>query len=142
MNSQPFLYGIIGLLAGIVIAGFAASYAVNNNNGGMMRTFGMHSASNASTAVTGGMDMMDHAADSGDMSMNNMVSELSGRTGDDFDKAFLSEMIGHHQGAINMAKLAAAQAKHQEVKDLANGIITAQTSEIAQMKQWQGQWGY
>jgi uncharacterized protein (DUF305 family) len=88
------------------------------------------------------MDMMDHSTGNGDMSMNNMVSELSGRTGDDFDKAFLSEMIDHHQGAINMAKLVAAQAKHQEVKDLANGIITAQTSEIAQMKEWQKQWGY
>jgi uncharacterized protein (DUF305 family) len=142
MNNQSILYGIIGLFAGIIIVGFTASYAVNNNNAGMMRTFGMHSESSNRISDTDGMDMMDHSTGNGDMSMNNMVSELSGRTGDDFDKAFLSEMIDHHQGAINMAKLVAAQAKHQEVKDLANGIITAQTSEIAQMKEWQKQWGY
>jgi hypothetical protein len=43
MNNQSILYGIIGLFAGIIIVGFTASYAVNNNNVGMMRTFGMHS---------------------------------------------------------------------------------------------------
>ena len=41
-----------------------------------------------------------------------------------------------------MAKLAATQAKHQEVKDLANGIISSQTSQISEMKQWQKDWGY
>jgi uncharacterized protein (DUF305 family) len=129
----------------MVIVGFTASYAVNHNSTGMMRTFGMHYDSNTINTAGGmmtGNDMMDHAAPAGDMSMNNMVNELKGRTGDDFDKAFLSEMIGHHQGAIDMATLVNAQAKHQEIKDLAGKIITAQTSEINQMKAWQSQWGY
>jgi len=138
MHNQSLLYGIIGLLAGIVVVGFTASYAVNSNNSGMMRTFGMHSSSSTST----GTDMMDHSTGNGDMSMNNMLSELNGRTGDDFDKAFLSEMIDHHQGAINMAKLVATQAKHQEIKDMASAIISAQAKEITQMKLWQSQWGY
>lgn len=72
--------------------------------------------------------------------MNTMMSGLSGKTGDDFDKAFLSEMIVHHEGAVEMAKAALEGARHQELKDMANAIITAQTAEITQMKQWQRTW--
>ena len=144
MNNQPVLYGVIGLLAGVILAGFAASYAVNHNSAGMMRTFGMHAGTTASYAPAGtmGSDMMAGTSDAGDMSLSVMVSELKGVTGDAFDKAFLAEMIAHHQGAIDMASLAAAQAKHQEVKDLAKGIIAAQTGEITQMQAWQKAWGY
>ena len=40
-------------------------------------------------------------------------------------------MIPHHKGAIAMAKLADTRAQHQEVKDLAAAIISAQEREIA-----------
>lgn len=43
MNKESILYGTIGLLIGIIIGGFSASYAVNNNNTGMMRMMGMNS---------------------------------------------------------------------------------------------------
>ncbi|HJQ09328.1 MAG TPA: DUF305 domain-containing protein [Candidatus Saccharimonadales bacterium] len=75
-------------------------------------------------------------------SMSGMVSYLKGKTGDDFDKAFVSGMIGHHQGAIDMAKLAESQAKHQEIKNLSKAIIDAQQKEIDEMKRWQASWGY
>ncbi len=74
------------------------------------------------------------------MMMHDMNAALNGKSGDAFDQAFISEMIVHHQGAIDMAALALTSAKHSELKDLANDIITAQTSEIAQMKQWQKDW--
>jgi uncharacterized protein (DUF305 family) len=140
MNNQPILYGMSGLVIGLVIAGFTTSYAVNHNSTRMMQTLGIHTLANKEG--TGMSDMMDHAASSSDMSMAAMVSELKGRTGDDFDKAFLIDMTIHHQGAINMAALAKTSAKHQEIKDLANGIIAAQTKEIGDMKVWQTQWGY
>jgi uncharacterized protein (DUF305 family) len=72
--------------------------------------------------------------------MQGMMSGLNNKTGDVFDKAFLSEMIAHHQGAIDMANAALKNAKHQEIKDLANAIISAQTKEINQMKEWQVTW--
>ncbi len=72
--------------------------------------------------------------------MSSMNTELKGKTGDDFDKAFLREMIVHHQGAVEMAQAALTNAKHQEIKDLANGIISAQNKEISEMKQWQKSW--
>lgn len=75
-------------------------------------------------------------------SMDAMVQSLEGKNGDAFDKEFLSQMIVHHEGAIEMAKLARAQAKHDEVKKLSEEIISAQEHEIGEMRQWQQQWGY
>ncbi len=71
-----------------------------------------------------------------------MMNELNGKTGEAFDKAFLEQMIMHHQSAINMAATGKTNAQHQEVKDLTVAIVTAQTKEIKQMKQWQKDWGY
>lgn len=76
------------------------------------------------------------------MTMEDMVSSLKGKTGDAYDEAFIQEMIDHHQGAIDMAKMSENQAKHQEVKDLSKAIVSAQEKEIAEMKAWQKMWGY
>lgn len=73
--------------------------------------------------------------------MQQMVTSLQGKKGDDYDKMFVADMIEHHQAAVDMAKLS-ANAKHREVKQLSQNIIAAQEKEIAQMKQWQKQWGY
>ena len=43
MKKESLLYGIIGLLAGIVLTGLFATYAVNNNRPGMMNMMGMNS---------------------------------------------------------------------------------------------------
>lgn len=81
--------------------------------------------------------VMDHSIHG---QMNSMMSNLSGKTGDEFDRAFLAEMIVHHEGAVVMAEAALKDAKHQEIKDMANAIIAAQTTEITQMKEWQKSW--
>ena len=72
--------------------------------------------------------------------MHNMTSGLTGLQGDAFDKAFLAEMIVHHQGAVMMAEQALASSKHQEIKDMAQKIIAAQNAEILQMQGWQTSW--
>lgn len=78
------------------------------------------------------------------MSMAQMMADMNkallGKTGDEFDKAFLTEMIVHHEGAVEMAKLAQRNSKHQEVRDLANAIISAQNKEIADMRGWLKSW--
>lgn len=65
---------------------------------------------------------------------------LEGKTGDAFDQAFLKEMIVHHEGAVVMAQQVLATSKRPELIKLANDIISAQTKEIAQMKEWQKAW--
>lgn len=72
--------------------------------------------------------------------MASMMEGLNGKTGDNFDKAFLSEMVMHHEGAVDMAEAALKSAKHQEIKTLSNAIITAQNKEIADMKAWYKAW--
>jgi len=83
---------------------------------------------------------MDH--DSMGMNMTNMEDALKGKTGDDFDEAFLTQMIMHHQSAINMAAPGEKNAKHQEVKDLTKAVVEAQSKEVNQMRMWQKDWGY
>ena len=46
------------------------------------------------------------------------------------DKAFASEMISHHEGAIQMAHLARARAARPEVRRLARRIVKSQRGEI------------
>lgn len=86
----------------------------------------------------------ESATPSHTMSMEDMMAsmnaELTGKTGDEFDKAFLTEMTAHHQGAIEMAELAQQNAKHQEIKTMADAIISAQTGEIEQMQGWKASW--
>lgn len=74
--------------------------------------------------------------------MSDMMQMLEGKTGDEFDKAFIQSMRPHHQSAIDMAKLAETQAKHDEIKQLAKEIIVAQNKEIDMMKQWERDWKY
>ncbi|HAJ35071.1 MAG TPA: DUF305 domain-containing protein [Chloroflexi bacterium] len=57
-----------------------------------------------------------------------------------FDRRFLTAMISHHQGAIEMAQMAQQMAERQEIKDLAGAIITAQQVEIEQMNGWLQAW--
>jgi len=76
------------------------------------------------------------------MTMKGMLASIQDKKGDAYDEAFIAQMIDHHQGAIDMAKLSAGQAKHQEVKDLSKAIIEAQEKEIAEMRDWQKKWGY
>jgi len=88
-------------------------------------------------------EMMEDHSSMGMMNTNaGMMNELNGKTGEAFDKAFLEQMIMHHQSAINMAATGKTNAQHQEVKDLTVAIVAAQTKEIKQMKQWQSEWGY
>lgn len=90
----------------------------------------------------GKRDMVKDTTHNMDMSamMAEMNANLADKKGDDFDKAFISEMIVHHEGAVDMAELALTNANHAEIKTLAKAIITAQTSEIAQMKAWLTTW--
>jgi uncharacterized protein (DUF305 family) len=92
--------------------------------------------------ASSGQMMMDHSSMGMDNTNAVMMTALEGKTGADFDKAFLEQMIMHHQSAINMATPGKSNAQHQQVKDLTVGIINAQTKEITQMKQWQKTWGY
>ena len=137
ISRESILLAIVGLLLGIVLTLLFARSAVNNNMTGMMRMMGI--VQNQEMMEEREEMMMGHDES---MSMEGMIEALEGKTGDDFDSEFTSLMIEHHQGAIDMASLAKINAKHQEIKDLADDIISAQTKEINLMQDWQKTWGY
>ena len=60
--------------------------------------------------------------------------------GKEFDIAYLSQMIAHHQAAVVMANQALKTAKKPETKQNAQKVIEAQTKEISQMTSWLKEW--
>ena len=126
MKRDPLTYGIIGVLIGGVAVWAISVNAVNNNVIGTMRMMGMRSGGTQQSQVTNQQYGMGMGMGS---SMNDMMGSLPGRQGSSFDKAFIEAMIPHHQGAIEMAKVAQQKAEHEEIKELADGIIEAQTAD-------------
>jgi len=114
MQTKPLLYGLIGFFIGGLLVSVAAT------------TFDRPKSKETLSST----------------SMSDMTSELKDKTGDEYDKAFIANMIAHHEGAVEMAKMSADNAKHDEIKQLSEAIISAQEKEIAEMKQWQTAWGY
>lgn len=79
------------------------------------------------------------------MGMNNSMKAMDMKmlgtlSGNDFDLAFIKQMIPHHEGAVAMAKEALQKSTKPEIKTLAGAIIKAQEAEVKQMKGWQTAW--
>jgi uncharacterized protein (DUF305 family) len=72
--------------------------------------------------------------------MHDMNANLRDKTGDELDRAFLEEMIVHHEGAIEMANLLKDGTQRPELIKLADDIVSAQTKEIIMMKEWKLAW--
>ncbi len=72
---------------------------------------------------------------------STLYKQYAALKGEDYDRTFIAGMIEHHRGAVDMAKLAMANARHRELKALAKDIIAAQTKEINEMKSWQTSFG-
>lgn len=80
----------------------------------------------------------EHAGMSG-MAMPGMMSaedmaKMKAATGAQFDTMFLTMMIAHHEGAIEMAKTEQQKGEYPDAKKLAAEIEKTQAAEIATMK--------
>ncbi|MBC7307258.1 MAG: DUF305 domain-containing protein [Dietzia sp.] len=93
--------------------------------------------------VPSGMPDMDHGGHSGGTDMPGMMGtedmdELMGASGGGFDTMFLTMMVEHHEGAVEMAQTEKDKGRYGPAKKLADDIITAQQAEIEEMNQLLG----
>lgn len=62
------------------------------------------------------------------------MNRLEGLSGRAFDRAFLSMMIRHHEGAVTMARDELRGGVYEPARRLAASIVSSQSAEIAEMK--------
>ncbi|MFF4603221.1 DUF305 domain-containing protein [Streptomyces sp. NPDC001339] len=90
--------------------------------------------------VPQGMNGMGHgdASHMPGMMDDHEMDDMRGASGKAFDTMFLTMMIKHHEGAVEMARTEKRQGTYGPAKKLADDIITAQTAEITQMRKMLG----
>jgi len=129
MNKNTILVGIIALAIGI-----AGTYAYTSN----MNYEKTDDTKEVMHMMSDGTMMGNQSKDmSMDSMMMDMVANMKGKSGKELEKVFLTDMIPHHQGAVDMAKLLLEdKSVRPELVQFANAIIAAQESEISQMREW------
>lgn len=65
---------------------------------------------------------------------------LADLSGEEYEVAFLSMMIAHHQGAVEMAEWILDRTDDPEIRSAAEAIVAAQDPEIQQMTTWLRDW--
>ncbi|MGM1060860.1 DUF305 domain-containing protein [Saccharothrix sp. Mg75] len=92
---------------------------------------------NGSDTGSGGHDM---GSMTGTTSTTSAAAAPAGEH-NDADITFAQGMIPHHQGALEMSKLAEGRTSNAKVLDLASRIEKAQDPEIKTMTDWLKAWG-
>ncbi|AJP01821.1 copper resistance protein [Streptomyces cyaneogriseus subsp. noncyanogenus] len=90
-----------------------------------------------SASGSGHSSHSDHSGMPGMMDGADM-ERLEKATGEDFDRMFLTLMIEHHEGAVEMAATQQEKGAYQPARALAGDIVTAQKAEIAEMERLLG----
>lgn len=107
------------------------------DHGGMMGgnqapSEGGHDAHSAEASTTTGSPATE-AYRAANLAMHEAMNiEFS----DNADIDFARGMIGHHQGAIDMARIVLEHGEDPELRQLAEEIIEAQEAEIAFLQNW------
>lgn len=121
----------IKTLAGAIIE--AQTREIQDMSGWYADWFGRN-VPEGSTAMMGGM------MSQGGMHMGGREDVDVLENASDFDKAFIEQMIPHHQLAIMMAQMLKAGTGRPEMLSLADNIIESQSREIQEMRDWYKKW--
>lgn len=126
------------LTAALLAAGCGSSTGGNANHDAMNHQGMNHNAANMNamnhnSANATNMDAMNHDAAGGMKSDPNAASAP-------YDLQFIDTMTHHHEGALQMARMALDKSANAELKAFAQKIIDDQKREIAEMKTWRDKW--
>jgi uncharacterized protein (DUF305 family) len=78
-------------------------------------------------------DIQDHQMPG--MLTQDQMADLAAADGEEFDELYLTGMVQHHQGAIEMAERQVADGLDVLVVEMASEVIAGQTGEIDRMRQ-------
>ena len=88
------------------------------------------------------MEMATPFADMPGLATQDELDALATATGATADEQFLRLMIEHHEGGLHMAEWVASRTEDDELRDLADQIVSSQTKEIGEMELAQDQLGF
>jgi uncharacterized protein (DUF305 family) len=74
-----------------------------------------------------------------DAAMKKMMADMQIKPSGDVDRDFVTMMIPHHQGAIDMAQTELRYGRNEQLRRLAQEIIVSQSQEIVVMRRAIGQ---
>jgi hypothetical protein len=69
-----------------------------------------------------------------DAAMNKMMADMTIKPTGDVDRDFVTMMVPHHQGAIDMARAELKYGRNEQLRRLSQEIIVTQQQEIAAMR--------
>ncbi|MET3721662.1 MULTISPECIES: DUF305 domain-containing protein [unclassified Arthrobacter] len=87
---------------------------------------------NQPTGMMTGTTMPAHSMDG--MVDEEGINKLKAAQGADAARLFLEQMIGHHEGAIEMAQQEVGAGKYPATIQLSRDIVTSQEAEMVEMK--------
>lgn len=118
MRNNPRKMAFVVITAFVVLIAVGGAVALTRDD-----------STHGSMASTDGMDGMDHSG--------GMALETNGQP---YDQAFIDNMVPHHEGAVEMARIELAKGTRADVKKLAARVVAAQNAEIERMKAWRNEW--
>lgn len=65
-----------------------------------------------------------------------MHERMMKAVGADPAETWTRKMIEHHRGGVEMSKIAVAQAKDKETRDIASRTMAMQSKDIAELQRW------
>lgn len=135
--APPYRYSarMLGTLLFLCLAGPAAHAHAGHHAAGGHQAHAASSEGSASAVFVPSTEksfsaLMDDAMVVMDQGMSR--APVNGQA----DHDFITMMMPHHQGAVDMAEAVLLYTKDPEIRNLALGIITEQQNEIRVMQAW------